>query len=143
MALTSGVSATSWGYHLIVNAGNCNPRAIRNPTLIKKFSKNLVSAIHMVAYGPPKLVMFGTGNKKGYTLVQLIETSNICAHFVENPDSGISTGDIYLDIFSCKNFNQFIARDIVDKYFEPQHMECKLITRQAPHHWTQLSRELK
>lgn len=136
-AVASAASAKNWGYHLMVNAGNCNARAIANPTLIKKFNKNLVNAIDMVAYGPPKLVMFGTGNKKGYTLVQLIETSNICAHFVENPGSSISTGDMYLDIFSCKPFNPAIAKDIIDKYFDPQNVHSDFIVRQAPHHWTQ------
>lgn len=43
----------------------------------------LVKDIDMVPYGGPQVVHFGSGNKAGYTLVQLIETSNITAHFVE------------------------------------------------------------
>jgi hypothetical protein len=71
----------------------------------------------MVPYGEPQIVMFGTGNKKGYTLVQLIETSNICAHFVEETD------DIYLDVFSCKPFFKDVVKETVQKYFEPEHID--------------------
>ena len=64
-----------WGYHLIVDARDCDPTAIRSKETIRAFVKELVKAIDMVAFGPPQIVMFGTGNKKGYTLVQLIWTS--------------------------------------------------------------------
>jgi S-adenosylmethionine/arginine decarboxylase-like enzyme len=53
----------------------------------------------MVPYGEPQVVHFGSGDKSGFTLVQLIETSNITAHFCEETD------DMYLDVFSCKPFN--------------------------------------
>jgi len=79
----------------------------------------------MVPYGEPQIVMFGTGNKKGYTLVQLIETSNITAHFVEE------TNDIYVDVFSCKHFNSDTVKDTVYEYFDPKHIEEFTITRQA------------
>ena len=79
----------------------------------------------MVAYGSPQIVMFGTGNKKGYTLVQLIETSNICAHFVEESD------DMYLDVFSCKPFNPDIVRGLVNETFQPGHISTKFVLRDA------------
>lgn len=80
----------------------------------------------MVAYGEPRIVMFGTGNKKGYTLVQLIETSNITAHFVEQ------TNDIYLDVFSCKDFNKNDAIKVFSEFFHPKDMDVKFMVRQAP-----------
>ena len=116
----------AWGCHLIVNAGNCDPVALRSKTIISKFAKALVKKIDMVAYGEPRIVMFGTGGKKGYTLVQLIETSNITAHFVEE------TNDIYLDIFSCKNFDKKNAIELFSEYFHPKKIETKFMERQAP-----------
>lgn len=77
----------------------------------------------MVPYGKPRVVMFGTGNKKGYTLVQLIETSNITGHFVEETD------DMYLDVFSCKTFDQEIVRDTVNYYFGPLEQDTLLVRR--------------
>lgn len=79
----------------------------------------------MVAYGKPLVVKFGSGNKAGYTLVQLIETSNICAHFVEETD------DMYLDVFSCKPFNPSDVEAVVKRYFRPEHMSRSFLTRQA------------
>jgi S-adenosylmethionine decarboxylase len=67
----------------------------------------------MKAFGQPQIVMFGNGNKKGYTLVQLIETSNICAHFCEENNS------MYFDLFSCKYFSQKAVEKIVYDYFQP------------------------
>ena len=114
-----------WGYHLIVNAGDCTPSAIRNKKMIANFAKDLVKEIDMVAFGVPMIVMFGKGAQKGYTLVQLIETSNITAHFAED------TNDIYLDVFSCKTFNPKLVFPILKKYFHPKKMNTKFFTRQA------------
>jgi len=116
----------NWGYHLIVDAGDCNPDSLRSKSTIAKFAKELVSKIDMTAYGEPQIVMFGSGHVKGFTLVQLIETSDITAHFVEE------TNDIYLDIFSCKQFHQDIALDVFKKYFEPKYINAHFLFRQAP-----------
>ena len=122
---TQKAPVKSWGYHLTVDAGNCNPTAIRSKKTIEKFVKTLVSAIDMVAFGKPRIVMFGTGNKKGYTLVQLIETSNIMAHFTEE------TNDVYFDIFSCKSFAPKVALKVIDEYFKPARTHVRFMKRQA------------
>ena len=114
-----------WGYHLILNAGTCAKAPIRCANAIGKFTDTLVKRIDMVPYGSPQIVMFGTGNKKGYTLVQLIETSNICAHFVEETD------DIYLDVFSCKPFDPTTVQRIVQESFDPKFIDTKFIVRDA------------
>jgi S-adenosylmethionine/arginine decarboxylase-like enzyme len=80
----------------------------------------------MVAYGLPQIVRFGSGNKAGYTLVQLIETSNICAHFVEENNS------MYLDVFSCKDFDPLTVKEAVYEYFDAQKFKMKVLKRQAP-----------
>jgi S-adenosylmethionine/arginine decarboxylase-like enzyme len=114
-----------WGYHLIINAGNCNREAVTNPELISKFAKDLVKNIDMVAFGEPQVVHFGEGNKAGYTLVQLIETSNIVAHLCDE------SGDMYLDVFSCKTFDQNVVLQMVDDYFLPTRMNHHYLERQA------------
>lgn len=114
-----------WGYHLIVNASNCDHDAIRSKKTIAEFTKDIVNKVDMVAYGPPRIVMFGTGNKKGYTLVQLIETSDITAHFVEE------TNDMYFDLFSCKPYDPKVAIATLQKFFNPKKMNTHFIKRQA------------
>jgi len=115
-----------WGYHMILDASKCIAPKIRCRHNIKHFSDALVKRIDMVPYGKPKIVKFGSGNKSGYTLVQLIETSNICAHFVEE------TNDMYLDVFSCKPFNPYDVEAMVGLYFSPLRTNRVFLTRQAP-----------
>lgn len=116
----------TWGKHLVLDAGGCSPRMIGCPIVIKNFTKDLVKRIDMVAYGDPQIVMFGTGNKKGYTLIQLIETSNIAAHFVEENNT------MYLDVFSCKDFDPSIVKETVREYFDAQRFSSRIFLREAP-----------
>jgi hypothetical protein len=115
----------SWGYHLILDSSKCMRGAIRCPRVITQFSDQLVKEIDMVPYGRPQVQHFGSGNKAGYTLVQLIETSNIVAHFVEETD------DMYLDVFSCKPFYPDIVQKVVFRYFTPLNMNSRFLIRQA------------
>jgi len=114
-----------WGYHLILDCSHCNEYAIRDYDTIYKFTKELVEKIDMIAYGEPQIVNFGSGNKAGYTLVQLIETSNICGHFVNEEQA------IYLDVFSCKPYDENVVIDLVKKYFDAINVRRTYITRQA------------
>jgi S-adenosylmethionine/arginine decarboxylase-like enzyme len=116
----------TWGKHLMIDAARASPPTIRNPAIIHDFNKSLVKRIDMVAYGQPQIVRFGSGNKAGYTLVQLIETSNICAHFVEENNS------MYLDVFSCKDFDPLVVKETVEEFFEARNIKMRVLTRQAP-----------
>jgi len=115
----------SWGYHLILDSSRCMRGAIRCPYIIGQFSDTLVKEIDMVPYGRPQIQHFGSGNKAGFTLVQLIETSNITAHFVEETD------DMYLDVFSCKPFFPDTVKKVVEKYFNPLRLNSRFLIRQA------------
>ena len=114
-----------WGFHLAIDAGRCVPSAIRCPTNIYQFSKALVKEIDMKAYGEPQIVHFGSEDKAGYTLVQLIETSNITAHFSED------TNAAYIDIFSCRPFKPEIAKAVVDRHFGPERISEHYFERLA------------
>ena len=115
----------SWGYHLALDCTYCDKEAITSKETISAFVKELVEKIDMVAYGDPMIVSFGSGNKAGYTLVQLIETSNICGHFCDD------SGDAYLDVFSCKEFDDNTVVEVVMKYFSPVLIKPHRLERQA------------
>lgn len=119
------MSETYWGYHLILDAKACAKDLIGDATNIAVFARTLVRRIDMVAYGDPQVVHFGKDDKTGYTLVQLIETSNICAHFCDD------TGDAYFDVFSCKPFSIETVKGTVTEFFSPTQMRTTYITRQA------------
>jgi hypothetical protein len=59
----------------------------------------------------------------------LIETSNICAHFV--PDDLEGGNAMYLDVFSCKEYDDQIVIDLVKKYFGARKVRASYLTRQA------------
>ena len=69
----------------------------------------------MIAYGEPIVEHFASHSYEaaGYTLLQMIETSNIAAHFAEN------IGQVYIDVFSCKAFDVEVALGVCKKYFSP------------------------
>jgi len=115
----------SWGYHCILDASMCDQKRITDYDVVYNFTKELVKEIDMVAFGEPQIVNFGTGNKAGFTLVQLIETSNICAHFCND------TGDVYLDVFSCKPFESGTVERVFEKYFKPMAMRSRFLYRDA------------
>jgi S-adenosylmethionine/arginine decarboxylase-like enzyme len=103
-----------WGQHLMIDA-ICNKSKITDGENIKEFARELVKRIDMKAYGEPTAVDFANDDpgKGGYTLVQLIETSNICAHFVS------ATGEAYFDVFSCKEFDVDVVARTIDEFFGP------------------------
>ena len=113
-----------FGYHLMLDCSGCEN--INDYNTIHKFAKDIVPRIEMQAHGEPIIEYMLPGDpKQGYSLVQLITTSNICAHFME------LDGSAYFDIFSCKEFNIELAKSIVDEYFSPKSMRVNFITRHA------------
>ena len=115
----------SWGYHLLINAAKCDHEAIRSSDKIKGFTKELVKRIDMKAFGAPRVVHFGDEHTGGYSLVQLIHTSCITGHFVEETD------DVYIDIFSCKTFDPKIAVAVFREFFSPVKVQTTFLKRQA------------
>jgi S-adenosylmethionine/arginine decarboxylase-like enzyme len=113
-----------FGYHLLLDCSGCE--RIADKDNIYKFIKDLVVRIDMNAHGEPIIEHLLPGDpKQGYSLMQLITTSNICAHFME------LDGTAYFDIFSCKTFDIEIAKKVVQEYFNPKKMRANFITRNA------------
>jgi len=114
-----------WGYHLALDISNCDHAAITSFENINNFAIELVKRIDMVAYGAPQLIKFGQGDLAGITLIQLIETSNIMAHFVDVDNT------CYLDVFSCKEFDPAIVKKTIFDYFKTSTMKTHYFERQA------------
>jgi len=113
----------TWGYHLMLDCAGCNDN-IRDKEKIREFTKELVKRIDMVAHGEPIIEYLLLGDpKQGYSMMQLITTSNICGHFNE------LEGTAYFDIFSCKEYDIEIVKDYVWDYFGVTHMKESFILR--------------
>ena len=113
----------AWGYHLSIDGYGCDPKSIRDRDHIEHFSNVLVQRIDMVPHGGPLVINFGHGPTEGFTLVQLIETSNICAHFAND------TNTIYLDVFSCKKYDPAAVEEVVKEFFGPQKSKKRFVER--------------
>ncbi len=94
-----------WGKSAQIDLFDCEPDRIKNHDTIELFARTLCDRIKMKPYGPPQVVWFGHDGKEGFSLVQLIETSCITAHFAEDNNTA------YIDVFSCKDFD---ARDCAE-----------------------------
>jgi S-adenosylmethionine decarboxylase len=115
-----------WGYHLMLDCSGCDIDKISSRENIHKFITDLVNRIDMTAHGEPIIEHLLPGDpKQGYSLMQLITTSNICAHFME------LDGTAYFDVFSCKTFDIETAKMVVEEYFQPKKMRVNYITRHA------------
>ena len=113
-----------WGYHLMLDCSGCT--GIDSKENIYNFVKELVERIDMTAHGEPIIEYLLPGDpKQGYSLMQLITTSNICGHFME------LDGTAYFDVFSCKDFEPSTVRQVVDEYFAPNRTRVNFLTRHA------------
>lgn len=115
-----------WGYHLMLDCSGCDIPSISDRDNIYKFIKDIVPRIGMNAHGEPIIEHLLPGDpKQGYSVMQLITTSNICVHFME------LDGTAYFDIFSCREFDLQLAQDIVKEYFKPSRIRVNFLTRDA------------
>ena len=89
-----------WGWSTTIDLYNCDLELITNPKVIEEYVDELVELLEMKKYGECHIVNFGKDPKvTGYSMFQLIETSNISAHFAD------LTKTAYIDIFSCKYYD--------------------------------------
>ena len=102
----------AWGMSCSIDIKNCNPEKIRSAATLQDFVIQLCKLIDMTRFGDVQVVHFGSGNKEGFTLVQLIETSSITGHFSND------TNTAYLDIFSCKAFPPHVVGEFAQSFFE-------------------------
>lgn len=116
-----------WGKHLIIDMTAGDRERVRSAAHISRFVETLVETIGMEAYGAPLLEHFAehVPEAAGYSLAQLIETSAITGHFCD------SSGDAYIDVFSCKDFAAELAVEVVRAAFRPEHINFMTLARQA------------
>lgn len=117
-----------WGYHCMLNCAGCEISTITSRENILAFKDALIQAIEMKAYGEPILehIIAPTPEEAGFSLLQMIETSNIAAHFVDK------SGALFLDVFSCKHFDIEVVKATVMEYFGAKKIESNWFARQAP-----------
>lgn len=111
-----------YGKHVVLTAGACNDELLSKEQ-IADFCRDMVKRIDMVAFGEPFVERFGEGDEVGISAVQLIMTSAITIH------TNDAARDMYLDVFSCKDFEAETVVTCVDDWFSPKTVEHQLLLR--------------
>ena len=122
---TKGKKRVTYGWELVLNLYECDIKPISSRKMIQEYVDTLCDLIKMVKYGKTLIPYFGEKqpHTKGYSLVQLIETSSITGHFSE------STRSAYINIFSCKAYDHKKAREFTKKFFGARRIKTHYITR--------------
>ena len=116
---------TIYGQELIIDLYECDFKKISQKKYIQQYSNKLCRLIKMKKFGKALIPYFGLKkpHTKGYSLVQLIETSSIVGHFSESEKSA------YINIFSCKEFDAELAKKFTQKFFGAKKMKTRFLTR--------------
>lgn len=111
--MQQAVIQSVWGIASSIDIYDCDPDRIRSAETIRQFVADLCDLIEMKRFGNTQVVHFGEDEKvAGYSMVQLIETSLISAHFAN------LTNTTYLDVFSCKPYDPDVVRAFAQDYFQ-------------------------
>ncbi|WP_327007699.1 S-adenosylmethionine decarboxylase [Dactylosporangium sp. NBC_01737] len=121
----AGTVGAPWGVELVLDLDGCDRERISNRRVIRRFAEALVQEIGMRRYGRPVCKRFALDNPEaaGYSLVQLITTSSITAHFAEN------TGRAFINVFSCKDFDVDAAAQFIAAYFRAGRYTAQVLHR--------------
>ncbi len=102
----------AWGISCSIDIHDCCPETIRDPEAIRRFVAELCELIEMKPFGETLVVHFGEEERvAGFSMVQLIETSLISAHFANQSNA------VYLDVFSCRPYDKDTVAEFARRFF--------------------------
>jgi len=116
----------SWGYHVTLDCSECNLEKIKNKAHIENFVNTLIDRVEMQPHG--KIIienLLENTDNEGYSVLQMITTSNISCHFVNK------TRDAYIDLFSCKKFDVDTVVNTANEFFMYNNIKINFVERQA------------
>lgn len=115
-----------FGHHLTLDCKGCS-NSIEDEQTVKDFIIAIMETIDMKPAGPCMVWLTGAHDPDllGFTAIQIIETSSIVAHFVNNG------GYAYIDVFSCKQFPPDKVMELTYQWFKPSGMKDRMTVRDA------------
>lgn len=113
----------NYGMELIIELFDCDLKTITSKAKIQEFIDRICQEIEMEKYGPSRIKKFPGGDLwgVGYSFLQFLTTSSITGHFIN--DGGIA----FLNIFSCKKYDDKKAIAFSEKFFGAKKISAKLI----------------
>jgi S-adenosylmethionine decarboxylase len=113
-----------WGLSTCIDIFDCDPEILRDRARIEAFTRALCDLLGVRRFGDPLIVRFGEDPAVfGYSMVQLIETSLVSAHFVEHSNA------VYLDVFSCKWYDAEVAVEFARTFFQGKRVQMQQCLR--------------
>lgn len=112
-----------YGKHLIINATRCNDNQ-ESIDFIRNWIINMCDEIDMQRFGDCHVHRFGHGDEVGISAFQLIFTSNISMH------TNDKYRDMYVDVFSCKDYDCEVVLNLFEKSFKPEDINHKITYRE-------------
>lgn len=112
-----------FGEELIMDLYDCKPEVLRSKKKILEYLNKICKLIKMKKYGKPIIKWFGKDFATGFSFVQLIETSSIVGHLSE------AFNRAYINIFSCKIFNEKKALNFTKKFFQAKKIKKTILVR--------------
>ncbi len=109
----------AFGPHLTVDGIGCSSKDLSSMSFIYKFLDECPKKIHMTKITEPYIVKIPAG----FAGMVLIAESHISVH--TNPKKK----KIYVDIFSCKDFDKAKALKYIISYFKPKQFQSDFIKR--------------
>jgi S-adenosylmethionine/arginine decarboxylase-like enzyme len=111
------------GQLTIIDLNECDKNLVKDKDALERFTIRLSEIIEMEREGRPIIKRFGKGKLRGYTAIQLIQTSNIIVHLDEYERK------VFIDIFSCKEFDAVKAKQFSQQFFNAGKAVLKTIIR--------------
>ncbi len=112
-----------------------------DPEQCVAFVTELCDLIHMKRHGNSSFEHFGEGSLAGWTVIQLIETSHVVAHFmdphVDVGDGGDAgglhlVGGLHLDVCSCAEFDPRTVVDWIESRWSGARIRVRHAIRKRP-----------
>lgn len=114
-----------YGYELILDLEGCEKKVLTSRQKLQEYVDKLCKLIKMKKYRKTLIPYFGEkkAHTKGYSLVQLIETSSITGHFSD------LWGMAYINIFSCQKFDHIAAKRFTRQFFQAKRVKNRFLIR--------------
>ncbi|MBI3760289.1 MAG: S-adenosylmethionine decarboxylase [Chloroflexi bacterium] len=113
-----------WGLSSCIDLYDCDLGLMQDAEAIKEFVRLLCDRIKVNRFGEAQVVRFGAEPRiAGFSMMQLIETSLISAHFAD------ASRAIYLDVFSCSPYDPDQVASFAVQFFKAGRHSLQVIQR--------------
>lgn len=106
-----------------IDLKDCKLEIMQDKEAVTRYSSTLVKLLDMEPVGELQIAKFGNDGLYGFSFSQFIMTSLLSGHFIEK------TRSIYIDVFSCKEYDPKKIVEFSELYFEGKAANVRVTIR--------------